>query len=171
MPFGISCAPYLFTKLLKPVLGAWKAVGRKSVCYLDDCYLQGSTAEECLANVHRTCELLECLGFTINRVKSSLIPKPTASFLGFIVNSVDMTISLPKDKKKHIISLCAVLGKGEKRVIRDVAKAIGTVVASFSAVEMGPLHYRTLERENAVAVCQNKPLKGKSLWLYARTNP
>ena len=46
--------------------------------------------------------------------------------------------------------------KAKKGVIRDVAKAICTVVASFPAVEMGPLHYRTLEREKTVAVCQNR---------------
>ena len=65
--------------------------------------MQGSTAEECLENVQKTCELMECLGFS-QLIGISLLwcQKQTASFLGNIVNTVDMIKSLPEDKKESL---------------------------------------------------------------------
>ena len=36
LPFGLSSAPYLFTKLLKPVLTSWRCKGIPMVIFLDD---------------------------------------------------------------------------------------------------------------------------------------
>lgn len=45
--------------------------------------------------------LLEELGFIINNEKSCLVPALTCKFLGFIVNSSDMTIDLPVENTNH----------------------------------------------------------------------
>lgn len=36
LPFGLSSAPYLFTKLLKPLVKKWRSTGIPIVIYLDD---------------------------------------------------------------------------------------------------------------------------------------
>ena len=36
LPFGLSSAPYLFTKLLRPVITSWRYKGIPMVIFLDD---------------------------------------------------------------------------------------------------------------------------------------
>ena len=36
LPFGISSAPYLFTKILKPLVKKWRSEGKSIVVFLDD---------------------------------------------------------------------------------------------------------------------------------------
>ena len=65
LPFGLACAPLVFTKMLKPILASLHSRGQKSVCYLDD-LLFGNLYELCAINVQRTTELLVKAGFVIN---------------------------------------------------------------------------------------------------------
>ena len=36
LPFGLSTAPYVFTKLLRPSVQLWRGKGHKAILYLDD---------------------------------------------------------------------------------------------------------------------------------------
>lgn len=74
LPFGLSVAPQLFTKLMKPVIYYLRNLGLKSVLYLDNFLLLGETYSECLDNVNRTCNLLENLVFIVNYDKSQTTP-------------------------------------------------------------------------------------------------
>jgi len=46
--------------------------------------------------------VLRKIGFTIHIDKSILEPKQKITFLGFVFNSVNMTITLTKEKKQKI---------------------------------------------------------------------
>ena len=60
----------------------------------DDSYLQGNTCEACFHNIESTIELLQNLGFTIQPTKSILTPTQRITFLGFLIDSVQMTLEL-----------------------------------------------------------------------------
>ncbi|KAL7296870.1 hypothetical protein TKK_0010263 [Trichogramma kaykai] len=98
LAFGLNIAPYIFTKLLKPVVADLGNKGLKSVIYSDDLMLFGKTYNDCLLNVNRTKALLIDLGFIINDKKSKLIPSLRCKYLGFIYDSQNMTIELPEKK-------------------------------------------------------------------------
>ena len=36
LPFGLSTACYVFTKLLRPLVKRWRSQGRRAVIYIDD---------------------------------------------------------------------------------------------------------------------------------------
>ena len=76
--------------------------GHLNVGYIDDSYLQGEKREDCQANISDTCNLLSKLGFILHLVKSVLKPVQVLTFLGFVLNSVDMTFSLTLEKIQHI---------------------------------------------------------------------
>ena len=92
----------LFTKVLTPPFARLGARGFMSVVYVDDTYLQGNTQQECLDTVKATVSLLYRLGFTINLEKSQLLPVQEIEFLGFLIKSKNMTITLT-DNKVHRI--------------------------------------------------------------------
>ena len=48
LPFGLSSAPFIFTKCLRPVVKFWRQQGIKIVLYLDDGFVIASTKHECL---------------------------------------------------------------------------------------------------------------------------
>ena len=111
MPNGLACAPRLFTKLLKPVYSSLRTQGLLSVGYIDDSYLQGDHYEECKQNVTVTSSLFTHLGLWVHEEKSVFTPSQTIEFLGFVLNSVHMTVSLTANKKEKLQHSCLSLSK------------------------------------------------------------
>lgn len=154
-PNGLASAPRDFTKLLKPALSTLRKQGHQSVAYIDDFYLQGNSKVECMKNVEATVNLLTSLGFVIHPEKSVLVPRQQINFLGFILDSRSMTVSLPAEKETRIIDLCNQLIALKRPIIRFTAQVIGTLISVFPAVPMGPMHYRQLELDKSYALKQN----------------
>ena len=102
--------------------------------YLCDLYLQGETYKACLNNISDTFKLLRELGFVIHTEKSLLTPSQTVFSLGFIISSKNMRLPLTDEKKNKIF-------------LRELARILGNIIASFPAVYYRYLHYRHLEKE------------------------
>ena len=106
LPNGISCAPRLFTKLMKPVYAALRQLGHTNSGYIDDSLLVSDTFVECKKNVTDTVQVMTDVGFQIHDKKSVLIPTQNISFLGNNIDSVEMTVSLPESKVSLIVQEC-----------------------------------------------------------------
>ena len=152
LPNGLACAPRLFTKLLKPAYSTLRKQGFQSVGYIDDSYLQGITKPECENNVQATTKLFDSLGLYVHPDKSILEPSQVLEFLGFVLNSVSMTVTLSHAKAENIKHVCKDLLTTTQPTIREVAVVIGKLVASFPGVAMIPLFYRQLENEKTAAL-------------------
>lgn len=155
-PNGISHGPLWFTKIMKPVYSFLRNLGHISTGYIDDSLLGGQTVKLCLQNVHDTSDLMTKLGFMINKEKSVLVPTTKITYLGFDIDSEEMTVRLTAEKISQIVSECQKLHIKIRSTIRDVAKVIGILVASFPAVEFGKLHYRELENAKIIALKLNR---------------
>ena len=146
MPNGYADAMRVFTKMLKPPFSFLRQKGFSSVVFVDDTYLQGSNFVKCLHNVHETIAILRKLGFTIHAKKSVLIPTQCIEFLGFIIDSRSMEVTLSKVKGNKIKHKLHDFRVKNTKTIRDLASIIGSLISTFPAVPVGPLHYRNLER-------------------------
>ena len=91
MPNGYTEATRIFTKILRPVFGYLRQEGYLLVIFVGDSYLQGNTESECLENIEVTVNLLIKLGFKIHEQNSILKPTQESEFLGFVINSKNMT--------------------------------------------------------------------------------
>ena len=69
-----------------------------------------------------------------------------------MINSVDMTVSLPADETAKILELLKSLLNRQTFSIRELSRGIGMKVATFPAIPFGRLHYRGLERQKIVAL-------------------
>lgn len=152
MPYGLSSAPRTFTKIMKEVITYLRTRGYKSVVYLDDILCIGDTYDECLTNINETLRLLNCLGFVVNYDKSCLQPTQKCKFLGFIYNSIDMTISLPSDKRKKIRKLVQKFSRLPVCTIREFAQLIGVLTSACPAIKYSWLYTKTLERQKYLAL-------------------
>ena len=111
--------------------------------------------EECQRNITDTACLFSRLGFYIHPTKSVLTPSHTLTFLGFILNSLEITVSPTQEKIQKTTGACSDLLNMVNPSIFEVAKVIGILVSNFPGVELGPLHYRTLEHDKTSALAAN----------------
>ena len=165
LPNGLASAPRIFTKLLRPVFRVLGQKGYLSSSYIDHCYLQGASYGECYDNIQETVCLLQEIVFPIHNEKSMLIPSQSLTFLGFILNSVTMTVQLTQSRKEKLKNAYKKLADKEQCTIQNLAEVIGLLVSSFPGVEHGPLHYRSLERDKSHALRENKGNFGASMTL------
>lgn len=153
MPFGLSIAPFIFTKIFKPIMNHLRSLGFLSVLYLDDILLFGKNKQDCYNNVNYTINLLTSLGFLINNEKSLFEPTQEIKFLGFMFNSSNMTISIPPEKSEKILNTIKSTKNKKTMRIRDFARFIGTLVSICPAVPYGWAHIKNFEH------CKYKALK------------
>lgn len=156
LPNGLSSAPRVFTKLLKPVFSTLRKQGFQNVPYIDDILLLGDSDEHCAQNVRSTSSLLDSLGFTIHPTKSVFMPVQEIAFLCFLINSKKMTVSLLQEKANEIKNLGSKLIIKHEIQIRELAQLIGKMVAASPAVQHAPLRYRNLEIFKDTMLRQNR---------------
>lgn len=98
LPFGLSSAPWAFTKLLRVVVAFLRRKGIHLVIYLDDILLIGSSRLAAIEAVRISKSLLESLGFVICSEKSIEDPSQSIEYLGLVINTVLMTVQLTEKK-------------------------------------------------------------------------
>ena len=73
------------------------------------------------------------------------MPRQLAVYIGYLIDSRKMRISLPIDKITRISKFANDLLVQKHCTVRILAKMIGLVVSSFKAVLPARLHYWALE--------------------------
>lgn len=147
LPFGLCSAPRIFTKILKPVAAFLRRKSIRILIYLDDFLLLAATMEEAVENTQLVVTLLHSLGFTVNLQKSLLIPTQVITFLGFKIDSMCMTISLPTAKANKILACCRLFLASPSITLRNLASLIGLLESSRPAIWRAPLHFRHLQSD------------------------
>ena len=152
LPNGLGCGPRKFTKLLKPVLSTLREEGTTIAAYIDDLITLARSWEKCSNNICVISSLLDELGFVVHPEKSVFTPTQVLEYLGFIINSLEMTVRLTPTKSQGIIKLCHQVLNSPVCTIREVAQLLGKFTSSFPAVQFGKLHYRRLEKQKILSL-------------------
>ena len=74
LPFGLSTACYVFTKLLRPLVKRWRSQGRRVVVYIDDGICASVNVQEPRKHSAGIQADLRKAGFVLNTIKSRLDP-------------------------------------------------------------------------------------------------
>ena len=146
LPFGLACAPWVFTKILKPLAAQLRQLGMRLIVYIDDILILAESKELAWEHIIGLIYLLENLGFVINQPKSTLEPTQSIEFLEFSVNSVQQELSLPAGKVKKIRAETRHLLEGNQITARKLSQLLGRLQAATRAVPLAPLFYRKLQR-------------------------
>ena len=70
LAFGLSSAPWAFTKLMRPVVALFRRKGIRLVIYLDDILILSNSKENASQDFSTVSETLQKLGFLINWKKT-----------------------------------------------------------------------------------------------------
>jgi len=164
LPNGLSSAPRLFTKITKVFFAALRQKGHLNSSFIDDSILVG-TLFGCRRNVIDTfCQSDEC-GFVNHPVKSWLDPVQQRTHLGFVINSISMSVALPAERSFKIKKVAQHVLQSKSVTIREFAELIGLMVASFPAVPLGQLFYRLCDNYKNVCLKRAKGDYGVSISL------
>ena len=147
LPFGLTSAPWVFTKTLKPIAALGRELGFRLVIYIDDILLMAESKEMAQEQGSALVFLLQCLGFTINSEKTILQPTQTLEFLGFDVNTSSMELSLPTGKLKKIRVESRKLLEEGLISGRALSRLIGKMNAAHLVIPPAPLFYRSLQMD------------------------
>ena len=104
LPFGLSTAPAVFTKVLRPLVSHWHQNGIKIAVYLDDGFGLGHSLEEVNVQSNKVRDTLELSGFLANKEKSVWKPSRCLTWLGV---TLDLDKILTK-LRKNAFSPCSI---------------------------------------------------------------
>ncbi|XP_072016970.1 uncharacterized protein [Amphiura filiformis] len=82
LPFGLSTAPRVFTRIVKTVAAYLRRKGLNLCVYLDDWLIYSRSRVEALHHIKMVQETVTSLGFVINVKKSNFVPTQIPQFLG-----------------------------------------------------------------------------------------
>ena len=111
---------------------------------LDGALLLAAEYNDCVRTFANTISRLNILSsFVVHPSKSVLSPTQEITNLGFIIISKEMAVRLTENRKFALAECCVVISKNCKNKIRDIARLLGQMIATFIAVPVGPLQYIT----------------------------
>ena len=117
--FGFGPAPRIFTKLLKVPISVLRRLMIRVIIYLNDLLILGNSMSKIFTVRDSMIFLLQHLGCVIN-LKCVLDPVTEIEFLGLIVNSQTMTLSLPEEKIVKIKDQCLSFYKASEISLLDL---------------------------------------------------
>ena len=146
LPFGLACTPWVFTKLMKNCGDSSQVMG------VQDDYLHRrhpGHGRISYSGPTALVHLLQCLGFLINFEKSVMSPTQELEFLGMVVNTNTLIVSLPADKIRQIRSRIFNVASLSARLLSHF---LGKLNAATQAVAPAPLFFRYLQQDLQLAL-------------------
>jgi hypothetical protein len=145
LPFGLSTAPWVFTRVMNTVKEIVHLQGIQLYLYLDDWLAQMATHIRGQQEAIYLVALCQEMGLLVNRTKSELVPSQSFDFIGAHFN-LQLSLVFPKlenqqktlrEIEKFLASLCPTA--------RMWQSLLGLLVSQFRFVRWGRLFLRPLQ--------------------------
>ena len=104
LPFGLSSAPYIFTKILRPLVKKWRGEGKSVLLFLDDGLGAAqplNLAKICSFQIH--ADLLK-FGLLPNEEKCVWEPCQSIVWLGTVINTANSSIAATDKRIRGLVS-------------------------------------------------------------------
>ncbi len=145
LPFGISTAPMLFTRLMKCVAGFIRQQGPSLTQYLDDWLVYHLSREVLLNHLSQVWDCITRLGLLPNLEKSDLVPTQRFQYIGMYFLADLGIVRVPPDRVDKIVSQVSTCIESSSLTARSFLSLLGSLNAAADFVELGRLHLRQLQ--------------------------
>lgn len=160
-PFGLATSGHIFVTVLRRVVDLLRRRSILVAVYADDLLIIGSSREQCERHLNLVLETLTMFGWTVNADKISP-PSQTAKYLGVMINTKDMSMSLPPSKikgaRRDLDATIRAARLGQPIHLRTVARLLGVLSASNTALRGARTYAGPLQRALTLA------LRGGATW-------
>ena len=115
--------------------------------YMDVILIQGSSPPQVYLHTQVATLLFMVLGWSLNWKKSDFFPKQQTTHLGFILDSVSMTVSCPPDKIARLQSSCRNLMRDGVVSVHDAECILGNMEYVRPVTPLCAMHYRAFQKQ------------------------
>ena len=102
--FGLPSACYVFTKVLRPFTKRWRGISIEAIIYIDGGIATSRSFELVKTAGELVKDDLVSAGFVINAEKSDFNPKTKGKWLGKIIDTIEMTFTVPSEKINKLLA-------------------------------------------------------------------
>lgn len=133
LPFGLSSACYVFTKVTRPLIKKWRGEGKNILMYLDDGL--GSHPDEnlCTAMSAQVKQDLILSGFVPKSEKSTWKPIRQLTFLGYVINTDLEILSIPEKRLAKLSATIDEIGllitQHSRIHVKKIASLVGQIIS------------------------------------------
>ena len=146
MPFGLRIAPYLFCKLMQPVINHLRTKFNIYIFYyLDDILILAPSKEIAIQHCKIVLEVLGKAGLKVNRDKSMLNPSDEITFLGVTINLKAKTLRPSLENKHSCLQKVQDFCEMNSAYLVEFQSLIGSLnftapYTKFGKLNLSPLH-------------------------------
>ena len=145
LPFGLSSAPRIFTRVAKSVLSILRSEGIRIHAYLDDWIILASSPGALIRARDRTLSLLQSMGFLVNWEKSQLRPTQHLQYLGAQID-LKLGIIFPSAERLQSIHTLSQDFMGKTHVkASHFLRLLGTMNSCIGLIPYAHLHMRPIQ--------------------------
>ncbi len=144
LPFGISVAPWLFTRITTPMVGFLHRRRIRFGSYLDDMLTANASARRLTQELDFAIKLFTQLGWILNLNKSELSPSQNLQFIGGRFDTVLHRLFVPHDRWDKIQPMVSTV-LAVPQPVRFWQKLLGLFTSAQDATERGRLQVRPLQ--------------------------
>lgn len=141
LPFGLSPAPFRFTKSVRPLVKYWRSKGWFVLVFLDDGFGIEFSYDKAVDLANDMFRDIVASGFVPNMPKSCWVPAQRREWLGLVFDSSEMIVDIPLDKLKSLlqffIDFLSRSNEGQLVSFRSIARFVGKVISLSQA--LGPI--------------------------------
>ena len=135
LPFGLSSAPYVFTKVLKPLKKYWRIQGLCIAIFLDDGWAFVRDREGCRNKARDVRADLCNAGFFVNEDKPVWEPTKVLDWLGITWNSVLGSLEIVERRIVKIINtIDRIIDADFQLSARELASFTGQIISTGPVV-------------------------------------
>ena len=130
LPFGLSTAPAVFTKVLRPLVSHWHQNGIKIAVYLDDGFGLGHSLEEANVQSNKVRDTLELSGFLANKENSVWKPSRCLTWLGVTLDLDKNTYQITEERIFSLLNSIDNILKSPYTSARVLSRLAGKIVST-----------------------------------------
>ncbi|XP_039176744.1 uncharacterized protein LOC120297791 isoform X1 [Crotalus tigris] len=145
LPFGLSSAPRVFTKILAVLAAYLRLIPVRVQCYLDDIIIQSSSFSTAQLDLQTTIETLQRHGFSVNFKKSHITPTTRILHLGAMIDSNLCKVYLSQEHKDSIKSLVHRIQREKVVPLVQLSQLLGKMISCLGIMPWARLHSRHLQ--------------------------
>ena len=135
--FGLSTAPFLFTKLIRVLIKHWRSLAIRIFAFIDDILGGGRSFNDAVAISNFVKNQLEESGFVINTEKSHWVPMQQGEHLGYLVDLKRGLFEVPQRRRDTLFNKLLEVEKIVLPTARVLASLVGVIISMY--LGLGPV--------------------------------
>ena len=143
--FGLKTGPFVWTKILAPILAMIHGWGIYISPYLDDLILKNSDKSALVEQLPVSLQTLINAGFIINLQKSELLPCQDLVYIGGRLRTDLGLVTLPQDRMEAFLRSLSKLKVGSTQTAGFFQHILGMIAAMLDVVPYARLRMRPLQ--------------------------